>query len=53
MEVFRLGRASEEHRIGRAEIVSVNPASSPWHAYGFAFVDAAEDWFLMLDENSD
>jgi len=52
VDVFLLARGNEERPIGRARVVGVEPSSSPWRSYGFAFLSAHDDWFLVPDESA-
>src|SRR5579863_4448946 len=38
VDVFLLARGNEERLIGRAEVVRVEPSSSPWRNCSFAFL---------------
>jgi hypothetical protein len=51
VDVFLLARGNKERPIGRAKVVGVEPSSSLWHSYSFAFLNASADWFLVPDES--
>jgi hypothetical protein len=52
VDVFLLARGNEERLIGPAQVVRVEPSSSPWHSCSFAFLCAHYDWFLVPDETT-
>jgi hypothetical protein len=43
---------NEERLVGPAQVVRVEPFSSPWRSYSFAFLTAHDDWFLVPDEST-